>query len=298
MSEVDINESPYAASPVVPELLDESYRFNFRCHKDIDCFNACCKNIDITLTPYDIIRLKQRLGLQSHEFLREYTVPFEFEKDGMAGVKFKPVDGGTACRFMTEEGCSVYEDRPTSCRYYPVGLVALRKQDEYTDTRSFALVKEPHCHGHFEDNEMSIAEYREDQGVEEFDQAARGWHQLILKKKSSGPAIGKLSLRSRQLFFMANYDMDRFREFVRSEGFRTSFILDEEEYNTLLEDDYALMQFGFRFLRQVLFGEVSIDTTEAAKAAHSEKANAEYEALKAERDVKTYDPASEPIDIA
>lgn len=298
MSEVDVTESPIPASPVVPELLDGSHRFNFRCYKGIDCFNACCKNIDITLTPYDIVRLKQRLGLASHEFLREYTVPFEFEKDGMAGVKFRPVENGTACRFMTEEGCSVYEDRPTACRYYPVGLVALRKQDEYVDTRSYALVKEPHCHGHNEDNEMSIEEYRVDQGVAEYDEAARGWHQLILKKKSSGPAIGKLSLRSRQLFFMANYDMDRFREFVRSEGFRNSFVLEEAEYKELLEDDYTLLQFGFRFLKQVLFGEISIDTREEALAERTQKVNAERKALEEERDVKTYDPSDEPIDIA
>jgi hypothetical protein len=48
----------------------------------------------------------------------------------------------------------------------------------------------------------------------EYDDLARGWRQLVLKKKSSGPTIGKPSLRSRQLFFMACYDIDRFREFV------------------------------------------------------------------------------------
>jgi uncharacterized protein len=31
----------------------------------IACFNKCCESIEITLTPYDIIRLKGRLKLTS-----------------------------------------------------------------------------------------------------------------------------------------------------------------------------------------------------------------------------------------
>ena len=33
---------------------------------------------------------------------------------------------------MVPEGCSVYEDRPTACRYYPVALLSMRRQDEAT----------------------------------------------------------------------------------------------------------------------------------------------------------------------
>ena len=68
-----IEDSPIPDTPVVPNQLEGDAVIQFRCHKDIDCFNACCKNIDIMLTPYDIIRLKQRLGITSTEFLREYT---------------------------------------------------------------------------------------------------------------------------------------------------------------------------------------------------------------------------------
>ena len=65
-----IDDSPLADTPVVPNQLEGDAVIQFRCHKDIDCFNACCKNIDIMLTPYDILRLKQRLGITSTEFLR------------------------------------------------------------------------------------------------------------------------------------------------------------------------------------------------------------------------------------
>lgn len=263
---------PFPGSPVVPEMSDGNKKIQFQCRKGIACWNACCSNIDITLTPYDIVRLKQHLDISSTELLHKYTVPFELEPGGIAGVKLRPVENGTACQFMTAEGCSVYEDRPTSCRYYPVALLSMRKQDEYTDTSSYALVKEEHCKGHFEPRSLTIDEYRKEQGVEEYDELARGWRQLILKKKSSGPSVGKPTKRSLQLFFMACYDTDRFREFIISEGFTELYDIPPEEMRKLLTDDTALMLFGFRFLKQVLFGENTITLHQEVAATRLEKA--------------------------
>jgi Fe-S-cluster containining protein len=252
------DDSPFPNSPVLPELLEGGTEIQFRCRKGIDCWNACCSNIDISLTPYDILRLKQRLGLSSSEFLIHYTFPYEMEKDGIAGVKLKPVENGSACQFMTPEGCSVYEDRPTACRYYPVALLSMRRSDEYTDRNGYALVKEEHCHGHQEPRRITIEDYRREQGVSEYDELARGWRQLVLKKKSSGPTVGKPSKRSLQLFFLACYDLDRFRDFVTSESFADVYDLAADDRATVLADEAALMQFGFRFLRQVMFGEETI----------------------------------------
>jgi Fe-S-cluster containining protein len=263
-----IEESPIPDSPVVPNQLDENTVIRFRCHKGIDCFNACCMNIDIILTPYDIIRLKQRLGITSTEFLRRYTEPFEFAKNSIAGVRLQPVEGGTACQFVTDEGCSVYTDRPTACRYYPVGLLSTRRQDENFDRASYALVKEDHCHGHFEERRLTIAEYRREQGLEEYDEQGRAWRQQILKVKSAGPYIGKMSKASLQFFFMASYDIDRFREFVRSEGFKTTYDVDQETMEALLGDDVALMAFGDRMIRQIMYAEKTIPLKADALQTH------------------------------
>lgn len=180
-------QSPFPSSPVMPTLYDGDKTIQFSCHKGIGCWNACCANIDITLTPYDVLRLKTRLGISSSDFLRQYTVPFELEKDGIAGVKFKPVEDGTACQFMRPEGCSVYEDRPTACRYYPIALLSMRKQDEYTDTAAYAMVKEAHCKGHDEPRPITIEDYRKEQGVDIYDELGRGWRQLVLKKNPPAP---------------------------------------------------------------------------------------------------------------
>ena len=270
------------AGPVVPETFGEEREIRFRCRKGIGCWNACCSNIDITLTPYDIVRLKARLGLASSAFLEQYTVPYELEKDGMAGVKLRPVEGGTACRFMTPEGCAVYEDRPTACRYYPVALLSMRKQGESVERESYALVKEPHCLGHLEPRTITIADYRREQGLETYDELARGWRQLVLKKKSAGPTVGKPSATSRKLFFMACHDIDRFRDFVASEAFVKLYDIHKDEMAKMIADDATLLQFAFRFLRQALFGEITIRVH--PEAAHQRFERARAKAERAERD--------------
>lgn len=258
MDKPEITDSPFPNSPVVPTLLESDATIQFRCHKGVACFNACCRNIDITLTPYDILRLKLRLGMTSGEFLNTYTVPFEMEKDGIAGVKLKPVEGGTACRFMTEQGCSVYEDRPTACRYYPVAQLSIRRQNESFEREAYAIVKEEHCLGHFEPRTLTIAEYRTEQGLDQYDEMSRGWRQLILKKKSAGPTVGKPTKRSLQMFFMTCYDIDQFRDFATSDSFHDLYEIDAETREKIKTDDIALMQFGFRLLRQVMFNEMTI----------------------------------------
>ena len=104
----------------------------------------------------------------------------------------------------------------------------------------------------------------------------------MLKKQSSGPSIGKPTLRSRQLYFMACYDIDRFREFVSAESFNKLFDLPQGEKAALLADDVALLQFAFRFLRQVLFGEESIALN--AEAAQERLAKVQEKRLIEERE--------------
>ena len=244
-------------SDLVPTILEPTANIQFRCHKGISCFNECCKHADIQLTPYDILRLKDNLGMSATEFLKNHTVPFEMDKDGVPGVKLRTDEDG-ACLFITEEGCSVYADRPPACRYYPVGHMAVHMAGAKDDEVRYFLVKEEHCKGHQEDRSISISDYRKEQEVEVYDQLNREYLQLILKKKSAGPTIGRPSDTSLQFFFMCAYDIDRLRRYVLSDAFKAAYDLDEGFYATVEKEDIALMQFGIRLLKQVLFGDQTI----------------------------------------
>lgn len=251
-------------SAVMPQALTADSKLRFRCHKGISCFNACCKAANVTLTPYDILRLKRRLGLGSSEFLRRHTVPFQMDADGLPGVKLKTDEAGVCLQLAGDAGCAIYADRPTVCRYYPVALLALRKQGVPIAEERYSVVEEAHCKGHEEPREISVADYRAEQGCEAYDALNREWYQLILKKKSAGSAVGRPPEASLRLFFMASYDLDTFRRFVLSENFRNTYSLPDAVYREVEQDDEALLRFSYRFLRQVLFGERSIE--EAADA--------------------------------
>ncbi|MBK1716498.1 YkgJ family cysteine cluster protein [Thiocystis violacea] len=245
-------------SAVMPEALRADSRIQFRCHKDISCFNACCKQTDVTLAPYDVLRLKRRLGLTSTEFVRDFTVPFQMDGDGLPGIKLKTDESGACLQLAGDAGCCVYEDRPTVCRYYPLALLALREKDSATAEERYSLVKEDHCRGYEEPREIGVAEYRAEQDCETFDAMNREWYQLVLKKKSAGPAVGRPPQASLRLFFMASYDIDTFRRFVLSENFRQTYSLPDDFQAEVETDDEALLSFSYRFLRQVLFGEHSV----------------------------------------
>lgn len=250
-------------SDMVPEKMGLGSNLKFRCYKGISCFNACCKRADITLTPYDILRLKDRKGMSSTEFLKEHTVPFEMERDGLPGVKLRTDDDG-ACLFVTEEGCSVYTDRPTSCRYYPLGHMAMRKSGEQHEETHYFLVREDHCKGHFEERELNVKEYLKEQETLEYDEMNKEWLQIMLKKRSAGPTVGALPESTLQMFFMCSYDMDRFRRFVLSDAFRATYDLEDTVYETFEKEDVPLMQFGAKFMKQAFFGERSIPEKDGA----------------------------------
>jgi hypothetical protein len=70
-------------------------KFRFVCRKDFPCFTKCCANLNLVLTPYDVLRLKNRLNLSSEVFLDRYTTGFVDEKYGVPVVKLKMNDDKT-----------------------------------------------------------------------------------------------------------------------------------------------------------------------------------------------------------
>lgn len=264
MSEKKVSHLPYESS-FVPEILNEDHPLRFSCHKGISCFNQCCKQADVMLAPYDVIRLKNHLNMTSEDFLKEYTVPWEMEAKGVVGVKLK-TNEDKHCLFMTENGCSVYADRPSACRYYPYGLMGIKHAEAKTDEQAYFRIKEDHCKGFDEIAEdtpqMTIKEYRKAQGVEIYDDMNIDWIRIMLKKKSTGPSIGKPSESSLQMLFMATYDMDRFKRFLQSPNFRKIYDISDEEFERITTNDVERLKFGYRLMLQVLFGEKSIDLIE------------------------------------
>jgi len=251
-------QDPRPSSPVVPIKLGLDDAIQFRCRPGIACFNKCCQNINIMLTPYDILRLKNRLGVTSAEFLEKYATVFEMDAHGMPGIRMKTKQGTAECQFLTPEGCGVYEDRPAACRYYALGVTTMRATGSSKPEDFYFVVKEEHCLGHNEPRTLTVREYRQEQGVDEYDDMTREWRDIILKKRSSGPTVGRPSQKSMDLFYLASYDLDNFRVFIASPFFHDVYDIEPAYFQKLLSDEVELMKFAFRYLKQVLFGENTI----------------------------------------
>jgi len=241
---------------IEPVRLSMNSTFQFRCHPGVPCFTRCCRGIRITLTPYDIIRLKTRLELGSKEFLAIYTEPQLLEKTDLPMVTLKLVESGeggeAVCPFLREDGCIVYKDRPTTCRYYPLGVATLSHQDQTEDEGFFFFVNEPHCLGFQEAQTQTVREWRRDQGVDRHDEINEPWTQLVVRKRSFPPNI-KLTEQAKQMFFMVSYDIDTFRRFVFDSSFLKRIAVDEATLAAIQDDDVALLRFGLDWLESLLF---------------------------------------------
>ena len=238
---------------IEPVQLNYDSCFNFKCHPGVSCFTECCRGSNIILTPYDVIRLRKRLNLTSDEFLAIYTEPHLLEKTDLPVVTLKHLDDGrNSCPFVREEGCILYEDRPSACRYYPLGVASLQHKEGAEDKGFFFFVNEPHCKGFDETQQWTVQDWRKDQGVDIRDDANAEWTDLVVHKRSFPPNI-KLTEKAKQMFFMVSYNIDKFRSFVFDSTFLQRMPVDDETREKLKTDDVALFKFGVRWLKSVLF---------------------------------------------
>ncbi|MBF0284576.1 MAG: YkgJ family cysteine cluster protein [Magnetococcales bacterium] len=261
-----------------PSPLGPESRLKFRCHKGVSCFNACCSHIDIVLTPYDMIRLRQRLGITPEAFLYEFAEPSTLTK-GQLPVALLAMDKQTGrCPFNTPEGCSVYEDRPVTCRYYPIGMALMHRQEASRNEEFFVLIKEDYCKGHEEPKEWSVAEWRADQGADLYDAENREWFDIIVKRRSAGDMV-KSSLPLSEFFYMASTNPDEMRRFVFQSSFLKRYTVDEATVAAIREDDAALTRFAFRWMSSAMFGEegavaVRPEAVQEARERRAAKAHA------------------------
>jgi hypothetical protein len=238
-------------SPLDPMRLASDSIFKFDCHKGLECFNTCCGGLEIFLTPYDILKLKNHLGMTSKEFLERHAQAVMLKKTKLPFIKLTMNEGGH-CKFVTPEGCSVYDARPAACRYYPIGSGAV-KGTKRNEGEFYLLVKEKHCLGFNSARMWTVDEWRINQGVIDYDAENRGWIDLILNKKLSADV--EPDERSLRMFYMGSYDIDSFRSFVFESRFLKTFLIEDALVEEIRQSETALMRLAHRWLKYVLFGE-------------------------------------------
>ncbi len=168
-------------------------KFRFRCHSGLACFNKCCENVTIPLTPYDVFRLRLNLGITTSEFLRRYTSWHVGMATGLPVV----VLSGERCPFVSSAGCRVYPDRPSACRLYPLVRVRSESGEQYY------LLREEFCLGFGEEKEWSVEEWIEDQEAEVYNDMNDIFAELIAA--ASGRLLSHEDVRK---IYAACFDFD------------------------------------------------------------------------------------------
>jgi Fe-S-cluster containining protein len=257
------------AAPELPEALRSKRRlteqdeFPFACHPKIACFNRCCADINIVLTPLDVLGLARRIGVTTTEFLQEYCL-HPITKDLSLPVVMLGMgdDPQKKCRFVGEQGCTVYEDRPWACRMYPLGMAIPPARAGVEPKPIFFLFEDDFCEGRHEDRRWTVGQWRENQGLPQRERLEAGFQEIVSHPWFIGGR--KLDARRIEMFHMACYDLDRFRRFVFESSFLDRFELEPDLVEKLRTDDEEMLRFAFRWLKYALFGEPTVPLREDA----------------------------------
>ena len=234
-------------------------KFQFSCHAGVECFMSCCKNVDMFLYPYDIVRLKNCLRIDSETFMRQHTRLVKGTNPYFPAVMLKLNDDvEKSCSFLGESGCSVYHDRPSSCRTYPLERAVDRTLAQGRSQDYYFLTDHGYCLGHQENNFYSVTQWIREQNLDEYNRMNDRWA-VIDTLFSTNPWRGEGSGGPKQqMAFMVCYDVDGFRKFALREQIFDQFRLSREQKRSVQTDDVALLLFGFDWLKLFLTGTSSL----------------------------------------
>ncbi len=236
--------APEHVRPLTP---DETFRFS--CHPGVACFTDCCRQLDLALSPYDVLRLSNHLGLAPSTFLDQYAAVEQTEECAFPQVFLCMVDDGHAsCPFVTPSGCSVYADRPSACRTYPLGRGAFTTPDGQHH-EMHVLLTEPHCKGFNEDNPQDITAWQKDQDLAHYNAMNDELLAVLQHPLLKG---GQQTTEQEVEIFLSLYSLDTLRQQLLDTSCAPPFSITENERQELATQDLALLRLGIRWLRHVL----------------------------------------------
>jgi len=227
--------------------------FSFDCNPGVDCFTLCCKNVDLTLYPYDIIRLKSFLAIDSQEFLRNHTFLQKGANPYFPTVKLKLLENtDKSCPFLIPEGCSVYKERPFSCRTYPLEVAVDRSCFSEPSSEYFFLTNHDYCLGHRREKVQTVREWVRSQRLHDCLLMNGLWTEMDTIF-AGNPWKGEgYCGQKQQLAFMACYNIDGFRRFASEQHLLQQFKLDRDFKKRILNSDTELQKFAFEWLKLIL----------------------------------------------
>ena len=237
------------------QRLKETETFSFDCYPGIACFNRCCRNLNLFLYPYDVIRLKNSLGISSDPFLDQYVDVILRPDTFFPEVLLKMSDDAErSCSFLTPAGCKVYADRPDTCRKFPIEQAVFYDAANKKAERLYFFKPPDFCRGPREEKRWIPAGWNQDPDDALYDRMTLQWAELkrLLQSNPWGKE-GPEGPRAK-MAFMATYNIDRLREFVFESSFLRRYKLKSDLLKKIRKDDTELLKLAFEWVKFFLWG--------------------------------------------
>jgi Fe-S-cluster containining protein len=230
--------------------LTENDTFRFRCHSKLSCFNQCCRNLNLFLYPYDVLRLRKCLGLRSDQFIDRHVDVVLREGNHFPEVLLRMADNASkTCPFLSNQGCTVYPDRPDTCRTFPVehGLLFSDQPDK---TKIVSFFRPPDfCQGQHEAQKMKLNQWADDQDAVMHNRMTTRWAYIKAMFQQNPWGQEGMNGPKGKMAFMAAYNVDRFREFVFESSFLKRYRIKKALTKKLRTSDRELLLFGFEWIQ-------------------------------------------------
>ena len=188
------------------------------------------------------MRRHTRLGASSHPFFPAVMLMMAENEEH-------------SCPFLNNNGCTVYEDRPTACRTYPLERAVDRTPSRGRPKEYYFITHHPYCFGHQEAKEWTVSTWLKDQKVQQYNALNDLWAEidtLFAGNPWQGEGAGG---PRQQMAFMVCYNIDGFRTFAEENKLFDQFKLESSLRRILADDDEALLKFGFEWLKYVMAGQ-------------------------------------------
>lgn len=242
-----------AAADALPEI-GKDFGFRFECGPESACYNRCCADVSIPLTPYDAARIRRNLNIPSGDFLAAFTEMSVMPETGLSLPSLKMLESPDApCPFVGPPGCSIYEDRPGACRSWPVGRGSSVSADGIKER--YFLIKEEYCQGFCAGKKYTPLEWQLSQGMEPYNRFNDRYMTLLSKIAAGGEPLDS---RRASMCFLALYQLDRFRELIEKMRIFGRLEIDPGRQVKIMEDsaegDEVCLDFALQWLELTLFG--------------------------------------------
>lgn len=235
------------------QRLEPTDEFHFKCHEGLACFNLCCRNLNLFLYPYDVIRLKTHLKITSGEFIDRYTDVVLRPGNHFPDVLLRMAENDEkSCPYLSGKGCSVYPDRPDTCRTFPVEQGLMFRGDAKPQPVFFYRPPE-FCLGQHEHQIFTTDTWADDQDASMYNKMTVLWSEIKGLFQTNPWGFEGPNGNRGKMAFMAVYNVDAFREFVFGSTFLKRYKVKEDIRKKIKRNDVEMMKFGFDFVKFSFF---------------------------------------------